>query len=67
MNKICNVLKKFAQFYLFTTQQKLKYCQLVDEIFLKISSFRHKAKISKYSVEKEEVHGKLFSYLSINY
>jgi hypothetical protein len=32
---ITGILKKFSKFYLFSNDQKLKYCQIIDEFFYK--------------------------------
>ena len=35
--RIFNIMKKFAKFYLFTNEQKLKYCIVIEEIFEKFN------------------------------
>lgn len=57
MHQTCVILKKFAQFYLFSTEQILKYCQVADEIFLKIINFRQKSKNATKNSLSEQIQG----------
>ena len=50
------ILKKFARYYLFDTDQILKYCSIIDTLILNTKGFSHrnKNKEEKFTLEKRK-------------
>ena len=56
---LISILKKFAKFYLFTKEQKLKFCFIIDELFHKIVDPKKYSTVSRKKNTKNQQTGKI--------